>query len=1286
MHPIQDRVWKPRAARGLRMISRLRYLLAGCLSVVAVLVSAAQVDLADQPLFSSVSVPGNLLLSLSVEYPTANSIAYVNAYAAGVKYLGYFDPLKCYTYNYDSKTDSNTYFSPAAAADANYQCASGKNYWSGAFLNWASMQTIDPFRWALTGGYRVSDTPSLTVLEKAWASGQGGSGETPNRSINNSSTVSAVTPFSWSKLSVRIYGAGNKMYFTSSGNLDSDTVNIFNPSATPDSSKIWAVTVRAKVCDPTLGTALLESNCTQYGANYKPEGLMQQYSQRIRYGAFGYINDSSIMRDGGVLRAKMKFIGPTQPVPGKLPQTNTLAEWSSTDGTMVVNPNTADATASGVGNSGVMNYLNKFGSLSQTYKTYDPVGELYYAGIRYFKNLGNVAKYSDVTHDANGKAVTASTTATYVDGFPVIQAWDDPILYSCQKNYILGIGDVNTHADANLPGSSIINSSYEPALAPEIKSDTTVSVDTATNLVGQMEGINNLNKNSPSWCCGDNNTFLMAGLAYDSHVNDIRPNDFKDSLGNKSKIQTISTYWLDVQEYQKYYYQNQFWLAAKYGGFAVSPTYSSKNTAALAQSLWNASGNVDPNGKPMPDNYYLAGQADKMVAGLTSAFVGISNDIQAATTALAVSSANVSLANNIGYSASYNSGSWSGDVVGSSLSFDAKTGLPTQTKVWQAQTQLASQVSAGGNTGWSTGRLIATSNQVGIAQGVPFRLNSLSAANQAALKNSAVTNWNNSDFLNFLRGDRSNEVTSGKAAYRARGAVLGDIVGSKVDAVGPPTQVFSDATNPGYAAFKTSYAARNPVVYVGANDGMMHAFDGTLGSNGGKELFAYVPSFLYQGPCSPSCTPTVNGLASLGLGAAGTTFIHHAMVDATPQAYDVDFANGTGNPNWRTVLIGGLGKGGKGYYALDITNPAALTTEAQVAAAVLWEFGGPTNSAQGTLGFTYGDPVVVKTKKYGWIVAFPSGYNNADGQGWLFIVNPVTGALLESIPTGVGSAASPAGLAYASAYVADYTDNTADSIYAGDLQGNVWRFDLTQPAPAKGVAATPYPAPTLLAVLTDPSGNPQPVTTAPLIEIQPNSLKRYVMLGTGRLLGNSDINSSQTQSFYVIYDGVVQRFNRSTDLPSGVSLPITRAMLNADTNLLKGIGSAPKSLMGYYIDLSLSASNVAERVNVAPVSNFGTVSFAANLPNGDACNPSGTNRVFSLDIGTGASRVVNSTGLAQPYYTNGGLVVDLSYLNVNGNIRLLAGTDQSTVNSVPLVPTIVQAIRQINWREVPTAD
>ena len=174
------------------------------------------------------------------------------------------------------------------------------------------------------------------------------------------------------------------------------------------------------------------------------------------------------------------------------------------------------------------------------------------------------------------------------------------------------------------------------------------------------------------------------------------------------------------------------------------------------------------------------------------------------------------------------------------------------------------------------------------------------------------------------------------------------------------------------------------MVYAGANDGMLHGFVGTTGT----EQFAYVPSAVFQGP---NGTPQVDGLAALG----NPNYTHHYYVDATPYAFDIDLATraaaqATG-PNWHTLLIGGLGKGGKSFYAIDVTDPASMNSEAAVAANVLWEF---TDS---TMGYSFGAPVVVKTAKYGWVVALTSGYDNSDGYGYLYFVNPSTGALLEKV-------------------------------------------------------------------------------------------------------------------------------------------------------------------------------------------------------------------------------------------------------------------------------------------------
>ena len=167
----------------------------------------------------------------------------------------------------------------------------------------------------------------------------------------------------------------------------------------------------------------------------------------------------------------------------------------------------------------------------------------------------------------------------------------------------------------------------------EVSSDTTVNATTANNMIGQLEGTANL----PSACgtnmgtctSGRNNSYYMAGLAYDAHTKDIR----SDLTGS----QTISTYWLDVMEGQTYLSKNQYWLAAKYGGFTVpggfSPYAASNGTGTLADSAWWTTTELTPGGADKrPDNYFLANQADKMVDGLTKAFAKIVSENDGATT------------------------------------------------------------------------------------------------------------------------------------------------------------------------------------------------------------------------------------------------------------------------------------------------------------------------------------------------------------------------------------------------------------------------------------------------------------------------------------------------------------------------------------------------------------------------------------------------------------------------------------------------------------------------------
>jgi type IV pilus assembly protein PilY1 len=1315
---------------------------AAALLLAAVPMLAGAIDLADSPLFSTVSVPGNLILALSVEWPTATTPAYpsTTAYTPASTFLGYFDPAKCYQYVAVNTGTSNapdystSYFQPYGAA-AGHACTSSAStpLWSGNYLNWASMQTLDAFRWILTGGYRSVDTVTTTVLTKTYAA-QDVASVIPQKTMG-AATLAGATPFTsdkWTAGAVtRIRNLGTRMWI--SGNVsdggnaaDGLTGSSSTSGAAPyiaqssyadknsDSyakpNRTYELYINVRVCDRSVG---VESDCVAYGSNYKPEGLMQQYASKLRYSAFGYYNhtgDTTQQRDGGVMRARMKYIGPSEPVPGSAAIGNAHPEWDSATGVMIVNPDPDDATATqtlaaasgwsvSIPNSGVMNYLNKFGYAAKSYKEKDPVSELYYAALRYYKNLGNVGSYTTLANAGN-----SATAAKWLDGFPAITSDDvwkkslssstasygSPMLYACQKNFILGIGDVNTHRDANLYGSTI-RSSLEPALPPEVSAesaDTITDVKKATDMVGQLEGfkgssLGGLYADSGTSTCASTSrqcsSYFIAGLAYDAHTRDIRT----DLAGT----QTVNTYWMDVLEGQVYKHKNQYWLAAKYGGFDVpasfSPYAAGNGPTTLDEKTWHTSNDTLSVGTSSlsyatdsgstdkrPDNYFPGNQPETMQSGLTAAFAKIVSETSAATgTALAVASPNIGSAGTLSYASTYNPQNWTGELVASKIGFSGD-GTPTGTGVWDARDVLDTMVTS---TDTSARKIVTCCTSAGTA--LPFTAAVLSSASLSTRTNYAsfanvtgASQQSAANFVDYLRGASKFEVANG-GAYRTRSYRLGDIVDSKPTAVAGPSATYYDVSNPGYSSFKKAYANRKTVVYVGANDGMLHAFDGsgTTAAGGGKELFAYVPSFVYG---------TTGSAATSGLAALGNpSYSHHYFVDATPQVFDVDFgrigsAAGNGG-DWHSLLIGGLGKGGTGYFAIDVTDPSAWTSEAEVAKKVLWEF---TDSR---MGYSYGAASVVKTRKYGWVAILTSGYDNSDGKGWFFFVNPKTGALLEAVSTPEGSTSAPLNLAHHTAFVPDYTDFTADAVYAADLQGNVWRLVVS------GTGS--YPAPVKIAQLTSAAGTVQPVTTRPLVEIEPNSKKRYVFIGTGRLLADSDIASGSGQSFYAIVDGNSSFGGFGSAAADGSSFPVVRAELQADTNLLAGIGSAPDSALGWYFDLS-ATNGIAERIDVQPTANNGVVAFAANLPSGDTCSPSGTGRSFAVDFATGKTVLSDSSGALAAAMASTTVIRDIAFERVAGKLRLYAGNSGGLVVNLPATLGGASSLRQISWREVRTTE
>ena len=1290
--------------------------------------AVAATALVDQPINPRLSMPANVLLSLSVEYPTGNvqahndetdgtgcpgrstegSVCYfepsvraarVNAAnaanplhlpKASMPYIGYFDPFKCYTYDtaagYFQPVGYTSGFSPAHhySAQPAGSTAGCSLQWSGNFLNWATMQTIDMFRWAMTGGDRQIDTPTLTVLQKGRHDGQeaGANRLFPVKIVGESHydipvvAPSTVSPYSTPALFLRVYGLNTAVEVSTSASFASPVT----------------MNVGVQVCNPALPETI--TTCTVYGSSSKPTGLVQENAETVRFSAFGYLLDDSYLRDGGVMRARMKFVGPQRPVLSAVgATTNANAEWRAADGVYIQNPDPADAAATSamvagntISRSGVIQYLNRFGR-SDGYKRYDPVAELFYEGLRYYRNLPPTPEYANL-------AVTTGTGARKIDGYPVIQSWDDPLAPPpgfesasewCPKNFIIGIADANTHRDKRLPGNtattdeaaatpSNADSAYNVStllselLASEVSNEG-VTVPMPYSAVPLAPGeVNSSNRNSA----------YPAALAYYANTRDIRPDAAAIQTHGR---QTVKTFYADVRETgwgsgvprTDPRRRNQLWLAGKYGGF-TDRNENMRLDVGDAIADVNGDGVIDildvwdGNGDRLPDSYFEVSSADSLVDGLKSAFTAIKSEIASNVTA-AISTRSIELqVGNALYQVNFDPGYWAGDLAAYRYSgFDAATGQVSAAQVWSAAAKLAA-------TDWSA-RRIATSSRPSASGtwggGIPFRWTDLTAWQRTALnENEAV--------LEFLRGRGDDPSFRRRLRASASGTVLsatklGDIVDSAPRFVGKPAVALSEEHNPGYAAHVSAREHRRPMIYVGANDGMLHGFDADIdGTDGGNELFAYVPSALFAGVTAPAR----DGLLAL----SDRAYLHRYYVNASPTVAEVDFArtNGaTATGDWRTVLVGGLGKGGRAYYALDVTDPAAITSETTLADKVLWEFTDPT------MGFSYGEPQIVKTRRWGWVALLTSGYNNiaangstGAGLGYLYIVDIRTGALLQRISTGSGTEASPAGLAQVTAYSPNAADGTVTEVYGGDLNGRVWRFDLTS-------ATSDVPAPLQFATLVGPDG-PQRVTSAPIVRAAPLTRNRYVFIGTGSMLGQRDLFDTYRQTFYALRDGT-----RIARWESGVAgaptFPITRARMLANTNLLNPVTPDPTRVGGWYHDLTVAA----ERIVLDPQdTDLGKISWLGSAPNStQLCTGQPISRFYLANFETGQSQLHDpaTIGTSAPTlitaFDPGSSAVGLRLVRVGGNLRgLVSGRDQSLTLTQNYLRMLTP--RTLNWREV----
>lgn len=1021
-------------------------------------------------------------------------------------------------------------------------------------------------------------------------------------------------------------------------------------SGTVNSTTTGVMSARVRVCDDAEKTTRTDL-CARYpDGNYKPVGEIQRYATGVRVAAFGYLKDDSSSAYGGVLRAPMKYIGPTYIDPEGQPQNNTATEWDADSGVFNVNPLNASTPFT---TSGVINYLNKFGTLGSEkgyYKGLDPVGELYYEALRYFQGLQPSSQAISVYTGDTSKA----------DGFPVTTSWTDPVQNACERrNFILTIGDVNTHYDKQLPGHrspSGVNSNLtqDPARAVEAipGSSQTFNAVTWTSLLtgfetntskaytdslgraqttlgNPTENDNNTALDTTGTGSGGNSAYYWAGAAYWANTQSIRL-DTKGTPAQSMKDVRVKTFTIDVDEGGNGSIEDtnprgikprrsSFYLAGKYGWF---------NDANLDGNPFSTSGGVinnkeweDPTAPNTPDGYVIASQAQRMITGIRKFFRAASSERGAASVSAVSTSRFTSNAPDGDFFAPrFLAGDWSGTVQRSKLILNTTTGTVESTPdvVWDA-----GDILTGASITVSTtvadpfvkpaDRNILTLATVGgETQGVLFNVANKGLLDTAVL---AALNTNPSTTLvdnladariNWIRGDRSNESTGSSGALRRRGSIMGDVINS-----GPVYKQSADASlsGTGYLTFAKSVQSRTAVLYVGANDGMLHAFR----ASDGKEMFAYIPR---------AVATHLNKLTH-------PAYVHRPYVDGVPQVSEAQVGS-----SWKTLLVSGMGGGAQGVFALDVTNPNTFGV-----GNVMFEF---TDADDPAMGNVLTQPTLVKLKvpstttggapSYKWFIAVGSGYNNykADGavtssgaQAMFFIsVDKASNAAWQegtnyfkvSLP--VSSSSTVNGLVNPGFITGPMGE--AQVLYAGDLQGNMWKFDLSSGINSTNMASAVFQSggtkkPIFIA--TDADGVRQPITTAPQV-VAANSLGYMVVFGSGKFVEPSDTSTAGQQSIYGIWDSLESTAANFT-VPKSKLYPRAATLSGTTVTLGTGtfaFGKGTDEYRGWYFNLP----ETRERIAVEPALGIGVVAFNAAIPEG-TCSGDGSGRKYCVNPVYGTS-------------------------------------------------------------------
>ena len=724
------------------------------------------------------------------------------------------------------------------------------------------------------------------------------------------------------------------------------------------------------------------------------------------------------------------------------------------------------------------------------------------------------------------------------------------------------------------------------------------------------------------------------------------------------------------------------------GGAYVWPNPSTEDNSGGAayqsrvDDLWHAA--INGHGK-----YFSASEPLQVIEGLRAALANIEIKIGAAAAA-ATSTPNVSQADNDIFAATFTTVRWFGELQGRKINI--VTGAVEPKATWNSSEIVGRKVRADGDDR----RILMLDLENGGLKKFDYLAMTLteqawfkdkcSLLSQCATLNPSDRKIvdNGANIVNWLRGQQQHANDTLLRAYTKTATipaglsaplpiVLGDIASSKPAYLRDPRKAYPEKS---YFDFQQDNLDRQPTVFVGANDGMLHAFNASTGD----ELWAYAPRI------------TMKKLYA----QASTTYAtnHQFSVDGSPEVADVKIGG-----EWRSVLVAGLNAGGRGYYALDVTDPENPTA--------LWELCADPAVCSGDnfdadLGLSFGSAQIGKwtdaAKVEHWVAFLSSGYNNVpgtdgvaggNGRGYLYVVDIATGRVLSKVGTpGVVDVATPVGFARITAISENpHTDALVTYVYGGDNQGQMWRFDFT-----KGGTAT--------VLKMGDAGVKQPVTTRPEVTMcqvsgvaadgtETSALTRVVAFGTGRLLDLADIPNTDVQSTYVLKDSgttISSAQWRGASTMAKQSLAKVAGTSTAYT--INGVKIDLSTQQGWYVDFD---QNAGERVNLDPQVIYGGLNIVTNTPSSSSsCKVGGTSNVYQVNACTGAaltSMTVDGTSapvmIAGQTLSNSAAAVGSILITLpKGNARQITTNADGSMGDSAVQAAISAAASKGGWRRV----